>query len=117
MKKDFIPYICPQCGGKVNRVTLICEMCGTAFKEEYSSRIVIEQPGIHVLTAITPVDDYALRALGLERASEECIKKLAHSFAEGIAPFMKIETRREWWDNNIKMQGFLKVADFGKYEI
>lgn len=112
MKIDLKPYICPQCGGKVNRATLICEMCGTAFKEEPGlMRIVVDRPGVHVLQANHIIGNEMLGALGLKEASEMCIRRLAAEFAESIAPFMNVETEWEPRTNQTMIRARLRVID------
>ena len=112
MKNDLKPYICPQCGGKVNRATLICEMCGTAFKEDSGLvQVVVDRPGVHVLGAQGIIDDWELRPVGLKKASEICIRRLAQEFADSIAPFMEVETERAPWCDQTMIRATLRVVD------
>ena len=91
------PYICPQCGGKVNRATLVCEMCGTQFKEDQRNgptQLIIERPGVVTLGQSISLDlEYIHRDPRL--FSEQVIKQLANEFADCIAPYMDIETEND----------------------
>ena len=109
---DLKPYICTQCGGKVNRATLTCEMCGTTFKETPEPmKIVVDRPGVHVLSARQIVDGELLQTLGLKATSEMCIHHLAEQFADVIAPFMSVETERHPFENQTMMTARIRVVE------
>lgn len=92
--KGFLkPYICTQCGGKVNRTTLVCEMCGTHFKDESQGeayRLIVTRPGVVTLGKRIYVDT-EIMSQSPEVFSEFAIKQLAREFAECIAPYMDIK--------------------------
>ena len=107
------PYICPQCGGQVNRAKMICEYCGTQFREE-SGAIKIEtyHPGVHTLGANAMVYK-ELAVLNPKDAAEMAIKQMANSFAEGIAQFMDVRTIEEPATGCIRFAAKLRVLDSG----
>lgn len=86
------PYICPQCGGKINRVKMFCEYCGTMFREEHNGlSVVAYHPRVHTLGAnVTIAKELAVRSP--KEVSEYAIRKLAQEFADGIAQFMEVRT-------------------------
>ena len=97
MNNEFLkPYICTQCGGRVNRATLTCEMCGTTFKEDIpEQRIVVERPGVHFLRSQMAIDKEMYIALGATQASEYVIRRMANQMAEIIIPFMDVMTMED----------------------
>lgn len=107
------PYICPQCGGQVNRAKMICEYCGTQFREEHNEiRVVAYNPRVHTLGAnVTIPKEYAIRSP--KEMSEYAIHRLAQEFADGIAQFMEVQTMDEPKTNEILFQARLRVLDSG----
>ena len=86
------PYICPQCGGQINRATMICEYCGTRFQEDNNVvRIMAYHPGVRTLQAgvVLPEDEVMMSP---KEMSEFAIRNMAEQFAEGIAQFMEVQT-------------------------
>ena len=85
-------YKCSCCGGNINRATMICEYCGTRYKEEYGNVLRVEtfQNPVRTLASRVVVDDFAMRTSPQEY-SEFAIKQLARQFAECIAPYMDIQ--------------------------
>ena len=107
------PYICPQCGGQVNRVKMICEYCGTQFREEDNAiRIVTYHPGVHTLGANVMIDREALE-MQPQEAAEFAIKSMARSFAEGIAQYMDVKTSDDPINHTVKFYARLRVLDSG----
>ena len=116
--KSFLkPYICPQCGGKVNRTSLVCEMCGTQFKEDRSedivSRLVVTRPGVVTLGKSMDVDMENMMRYP-EEFSKYVINRLASEFAECIAPYMDVEmeNRPEHHSTTIRAKVRLLKPDY-----
>lgn len=107
------PYICPQCGGQVNRAKMICEYCGTQFLEEHNEiRVVAYNPRVHTLGANAMIyKEFA--ALNPKEAAEMAIKQMAQSFADGIAQFMDVRTIEEPETGCIRFGAKLRVLDSG----
>ena len=107
------PYICPQCGGQVNRAKMICEYCGTQFREEHNEiRVVAYNPRVHTLGANVIIPkEYAIRSP--KEMSEYAIRRLAQEFADGIAQFMEVQTMDEPITNEVQFRARLRVLDSG----
>ena len=107
------PYICPQCGGTINRVKMVCEYCGTQFREEHNEiRVVAYNPRVHTLGAnVTIPKEYAIRSP--KEMSEYAIRRLAQEFADGIAQFMEIKATNEPITNSVEFRARLRVLDSG----
>lgn len=107
------PYICPQCGGQVNRAKMVCEYCGTQFQEENRGiKIVAYHPGVHTLGAnVTVPKEYA--TLSPKEASEMAIRRLVNEFADGIAQFMEVKATNEPITDSVEFRARLRVLDSG----
>lgn len=107
------PYICPQCGGQVNRTKMICEYCGTQFREEYNEiRVVAYNPRVHTLGANVTVSK-ELVTLSPRETAELAIRRLSEEFASCIAQFMEVQTRDEPMTNEVLFRARLRVLDSG----
>lgn len=107
------PYICPQCGGQVNRAKMICEYCGTQFREEHNEiRVVAYHPGVHTLGASVTLDKEMV-ALSPKEAAEYAIRHMAQKFADGIAQFMDVRTMDMPITNEVVFASRLRVIDSG----
>lgn len=92
---------------------MICEYCGTQFREEHSEiRVVAYNPRVHTLVsnAIIP-KEYAI--CSPKEMSEYAIHRLAQEFADGIAQFMEVQTMDEPITHGILFQARLRVLDSG----
>ena len=105
------PYICTQCGGKVNPVTMVCEMCGTHFKEQDNVlRIVAGRPGVHTLGTTLSIDK-ELVYLHPKEYSELVLKQMTKELAECIAPFIEVETEEDPEYFRQIVRGRIRVLD------
>ena len=105
-------YICPCCGGRVNRTSLTCEYCGTEFKEENHTLIKVEtfQNPVVTLAAGMRISHHDLYRSPKE-LSEYAIKRLANQFAECIAPYMDVEYRFDPWDASYVLEAKIKIVN------
>ena len=110
---DFLkPYICTQCGGRVNRATLICESCGTTFKENAQGlRFAVEKPGVHTVQAMLTIDREFFLSVGLEEASKYAVKELSKEIASGLVPFMQIKAEDNICLHQVTMKARLRVVE------
>ena len=115
MEHDFLkPYVCTQCGGKVNRNTLICEMCGTRFKDMSTPELIrleVERPGVHVLQSEYVVDKCLSEHIGATEISRIVIERMSHALADAIAPYMDVKWEDVPWQNEIHVRGRIRVLD------
>ena len=112
---DFLkPYVCTQCGGKVNPATLRCEMCGTVFKDASDrgyATLQVVHPGAHTLVVSREIDDEMFMLFGAEEVSKRAIEDMAHQFAKTIAPFMTVRTEQNPYRHTTQMRGMIRVLD------
>ena len=105
------PYICTQCGGRVNRATMTCEMCGTQFKEQDNIlRIVAERPGVHTLGQAIAIDnEMAWRRP--QEVSDFVMKQMTRELAECIAPFIEMKIEDDQIHSQKIVRGRIRVLD------
>lgn len=105
------PYVCTQCGGKVNRSTMTCEMCGTQFKEtENVMRIVAERPGVKTLGATIAIDR-EMAYLSPEDTSEIVMRQMVDELAKCIAPFIDVKTEDDPILGRQLVRGRIRILD------
>ena len=111
---DLKPYICPQCGGQINRATHVCEYCGTKFQQEYADyvpRFVIERPGTQVLRAARIIDHDFAEHMGPEEVSAYAVKDIARQLASCLAPYMDVKTETDPRMRQTRITGTVRVLD------
>ena len=109
---ELIPYICPQCGGRVNRATLVCEMCGTAFREDAPYHIVqIENPRVHTLAASVSLPYETAYALSAKELSELAMRELVQELSQCLYPFMDIKSEEASDFFGTKVTARIRILD------
>ena len=107
------PMICPQCGGAINRATMICEYCGTRFKEDESGvKIEMLRPGVRVLRTTVEVPDEFMYSSPKDAAAY-AIERMAEQFAECIAPYIDVKMQVDPAVFKTRFYATLRVIDKG----
>ena len=88
---------CPNCGGNINPRTLICEYCGTTFKNETPQIAFTYSPArCEIIQNRIVVDDEELdMVVGDTKFTEFIIHKMAEQMADQLIPFMDIQTMHD----------------------
>ena len=84
---------CPNCGGNINRERMVCEYCGTQFKQDYNPYVVSVckfEPKVDMLETRILLDDRAFEMMGREDASEYAIRMMAQKLADAVVPYMEV---------------------------
>lgn len=103
--------ICPQCGGAVNRATMICEYCGTRFREDDSGiKIEVLRPGVRVLSTTFEVPDEFMYSSPKDAAAY-AIDRMAEQFAECIAPYIDVKMQVDPAALKTRFYASLRVID------
>lgn len=105
-------YVCSCCGGKVNRISLTCEYCGTQYKEQNDTILKIEtfRNPVRTFTATAAIDyGYAVH-IGAEKTSELAMKQLVHELSKCIAPMIEIESRNDPRFGFREVSGTIKIV-------
>ena len=87
------PYLCKQCGGRINVAKMVCEYCGTAYHDESLKRIKIVQvrPGEHLISAQIEVDIKNMIHYP-EDTRDYALHELRNQIADGLLGYMKVTT-------------------------
>lgn len=105
------PYVCTQCGGRVNRTTMTCEMCGTQFKEQDNVLWVIaERPGVHTLGQVIAIDK-EMALLQPKEVSAIVMEQMTRELAKCIAPFIEMEIEDEPVSCQKIVRGKVRILD------
>lgn len=110
------PYICTQCGGKVNRATLVCECCGTQFRIDTHDdipriQVVYSRPGVHMLCVNYEMTREMIDAMGYKEASKYVLEATADELAKSIAPYMEVYSERNPWRDTVTVNSRIRVLD------
>ena len=102
--------ICKQCGGQIDRTTLVCPHCNTAYKMSYDRVLIHRQlePNEVVLGAHVSFDPRYLRYDG-QRAIEYETENLTYQLAQQLLPFMEVETKVDLDRAMLELYGRLRV--------
>ena len=79
-------YICQCCGGKINRITMTCEYCGTQYEQINNNVFRIERVKL-------PVREFAVRTVipsyisDPQEVAEIALHRTANELAKIIAPY------------------------------
>ena len=102
---------CPNCGGTINRASMICEYCGSVFNDDMAVlHVRTFRPEIEIGHATFFIDQLAIDALGPEEMSKYALKHLSAMLAEQIAPFMTVRTVRDFQRNGQRVDGVIRVV-------
>lgn len=108
------PMICECCGGHIDRDTLICKSCGTAYRldEDFLPvRLEIRKGDIRVIdSCIELPKEYAL-CMDADEMSKVTLTEMAHSMAEKILPLIEYRTEFDIAHNMYVTHGRLRVVD------
>ncbi len=104
-------YICDCCGGQINRATMKCEYCGTAYREEYDNVIRLEtyHNPVREYTAKVIVPEEMVDSIGPEKSSEYIIDRLAMELSKAIRENMVIVSRADPFRNTQEVAGYIKM--------
>lgn len=105
-------YICPCCGGRINRASMTCEYCGTGFKNEHDNLIRIEtfQNPVVTLGQSIRINHHDMYE-SPEQMSEWAIRRLSERFAACIAPYMDIEYRFDPFEAGHILDARIKIVN------
>ena len=88
------PLICKCCYGTINRASMICEYCGTAYENHNGIPHIIEvqQKPCRVLKARTEISAEILRSLPQDCVVDMTMRDIRSQLAKALEDCLKIET-------------------------
>ena len=106
---------CKYCNGHIDPHTLMCEYCGTQYREENrlgEVHYIQTCPApIQVLRSQVVMTDEAIRHTSPEHMSEYAIKVLSRNLADALAEHMKVETYYEPGTMTQIIRGTVRVVE------
>lgn len=106
--------VCECCGGRIDRATMVCQMCGTAYKlDEYEQpiRIMEYSARVETLNSKVSLPRYLVEHMGTEDVMEMTLHKMAQQMAEKIMPLIEFTHEYEPMTQEYVTYGRLKVAN------
>ncbi len=90
-------YICSCCGGKINRITMTCEYCGTQYEEKHDNLIRIETFRNPVVTLQNEFvfNNDLMDHLTPQEISKLAMDKTVRELAECIAPYIEVQIEND----------------------
>lgn len=110
------PLKCDGCGGLIDRHTMVCQMCGTAYKFDYEEtdpkpiRISEFQHRMEVRQGLVIVPEFYMKE-DPEKCMEYALKDMAKQMAEKLLPFIEYKQEYEPRSQEYHVYGRLMVAD------
>lgn len=104
-------YICPCCGGTINRASMTCEYCGTGFKEEHDNLIRIEtfRNPVRTFEARVFIPDNWFSEFGVESVSKLAVEELVRELSKSIAPMMEVHNEHDLRTMSNIFSGRIKI--------
>ena len=82
---------CKNCGAPIKNGH--CSYCGADYNEQIPQMFIrVDRRPVEVIKAQANLDMNFMHSVGLEEASAIAVREIANKLAEGIIPFMEIET-------------------------
>lgn len=107
---DLKALVCTQCGGLIDKSTLVCQHCGTAYTMERQNTLVIKElnPNEVILGASTIIDPERLSHFG-NVVIEDSIERLTYNLASQLVPFMEVQTDVDLNSRLLELYGRIRV--------
>ena len=106
------PLVCSQCGGHIDRESLICNACGIAYKlDDNFLPVRIELRKAEVRTISGEVHLPREYLLDSNEIAEISLQQMAEQMAERILPLIEYTTEYDIYTNSYRTFGRLRVVD------
>ncbi len=105
---------CTSCGGRIDRLTLTCQMCGMQYRldeEDRPIRLEVSHLNFVNLGTSMRVPAYALKSENTEDIMKYTLTELAHNMAEKILPLMEFQTEFDIAHQDYVTYARLRVAE------
>lgn len=105
-------YICEQCGGSINPVTMKCEYCGTQYKSHNNQIIRVETfyNPVKTLNAGCRISKFDVECIGADNAAKHITNRLSAMFAQEIQDIIQLDALYDPERMEYNIHGMLKVV-------
>lgn len=104
--------ICSCCGGQIDRESLTCKMCGTAFvldKNDAPVEIELTRANVHTLACAQYIPREMLNKNEREEYERFVLRKMADELARKLIPYIERESVYDPKTDTINTYGRLRV--------
>lgn len=109
------PYICTQCGGRINPAKMRCEYCGTQYEQQYDRIVRVEtyqiQPVTLQATASYPKE--LIDVVGAADISREMCGRMARDIAEELTKYIDYQVQEDPCADRLIARGRVRVLPPG----
>ena len=108
------PMICECCGGHIDRDTLTCKMCGTAYRLDENFlpvRIEMRRGDVKVVNGCVMLPREFVIGESAETISKMTLEQMAHEMAKQIIPLIEYQTEYDHLHFQYVTYGRLRVVD------
>lgn len=107
---DLKALVCTQCGGQIDRETLTCKHCGTAYTMDRKNTLIIQEmdPNETMIGASAVIDPEHLSHFG-NVVIEDSIEQLTYNLASQLVPFMEVQTEVDLDHRLLELYGRIRV--------
>lgn len=106
------PLVCKCCGGTINRKTMKCEYCGTAYERQGDDviiRVETFRNPVRTFTACVGVDDNEI-SQDPDRIAYIAMHRLIEELSKTIAPNLVLQTYHDTSRMQTKVYGTIKIV-------
>lgn len=105
-------YICECCGGQINRATMKCEYCGTAYREDSDAVIRVEtfSNPVRKYTASIVIPNEIVFGLGEKETAHMVTERLVGKLADAIKENMVMYVEQDPVNYAHRIRGYVKIV-------
>ena len=101
-------YVCESCGAPINPLSGICEYCGSRYRIEHGSVLMVENcKAVKLCTESVIPNDIIHR--DASAASEIALNEMSRKIADSLKDYLKIITRKDEFLNATIIRGEIRV--------
>ena len=104
-------YKCTCCGGTINRATMMCEYCGTLYKEEMGVlRVEMIKNPVHTLEGKCLIPRREINIIGAQECAQIAMRRIRDDIAEALVDVMSYDIERAPVTDGYMIRGQIKAV-------
>lgn len=109
------PYICTQCGGRINPAKMRCEYCGTQYEQKHDQIVRVETYQIQPVTlqASACYQKELVDLIGAADISREICGQMAAKIADELTKYIDYQVQEDPYTNSVIARGRVRVLPPG----
>ena len=101
-------YVCESCGAPINPLSGVCEYCGSRYRIEHGSVLMVENCKAVKLCAECAIPNEIVFH-NADSASEIALSEMSRKIADTLKDYLKIVTRKDEFLNATIIRGEIRV--------